>query len=87
MLFAIFLISVVALEVILRHDEKVERKSKRIPIPHTPLPDSSVHDASGVLTLAKAIEQHGRESQRPVRQSSLIVSSTDVTSAGSRPLK
>jgi hypothetical protein len=39
------------------------------------------------LTLAKAIEQHSRESQRPVRQSSLIVSSTDVTSAGSRPLK
>jgi hypothetical protein len=70
LLFVIFLVSVLVLEGILRHDEAVARKSKRLPTTQGPqdVPgmDAPRPGTSSVLTLAKAIEQHSREARRPI---------------------
>ena len=70
MLFVIFLVSVLVLEGILRHDEAVARKSKRLPTaqgpPDIPGMDTPSPGTSSVLTLAKAIEQHSREARRVI---------------------
>ena len=79
MLLAIFLVSVLALEVILRHDEVVEQKRKKALVPPTPSADCPPPDSAGVLILAQAIEQHSREAKRPVgtSQPASTVSSLD----------
>lgn len=71
MLFVIFLVSLLALEGILRHDEALARQSKRLPTsPAPPQRVSSLEasdtNTSSVLTLAKAIEQHSLEARRPI---------------------
>ncbi len=65
MLLVIFLVSVLALEAILRHDEVVERKLNKAPAPKTPPADYPAPHSAGVLILAQAIEQHSREAKRP----------------------
>jgi len=66
LLLAIFVVSVIALEVILRHDETIEQKMKKVTVRKTPA-DSSAPESTGVLILAQAIEQHSREARRPSR--------------------
>jgi len=71
LLLVIFLVSLLALEGILRHDEALARQSKRLPIPPAPPLRGSTTDASGmntssVLILANAIEQHSRGARRPI---------------------
>jgi hypothetical protein len=101
LLFIMFLISILVLEGILRHDEAKTRKIKQLPISQArPLPadsDGSSTGMSNVLTLAKAIERHSREARRPMApQPSRPVTSPDhsldpaitpVAPTGSRPLK
>ena len=79
MLLAIFVVSVLVLEAILRHDEVVERKRKEHSAPQFPPANGSVPDTAGVLILAQAIEQHSKEAKQPSRTSlpSYVVSSPD----------
>jgi hypothetical protein len=101
LLFLIFLVSILVLEAILRHDAAQTRRIKRLPTVQTPPlkpeVDAPNTDTSNVLTLAKAIEQHSREARRPMSpQSARATPSGDYSSdpavtpvapTGSRPLK
>ena len=68
MLLAIFLVSVFALEAILRHDEVVERKLKKAPLPAQP--EEAGAPNSDVRVLAQAINEHqpAKASQPPLIQ-------------------
>jgi hypothetical protein len=90
LLLAIFLVSVLALEAILRHDEEVERKRKKALIPPTRPTESSAPDSAGVLILAQAIEHHRQEAKRPAKtpQPAPATSSLDSSlQEASGPLK
>jgi hypothetical protein len=97
LLFLIFLVSILVLEGILRHDAAHIRKIKRLPPlkpqpgPLKPAMDEAGADTSNVLTLAKAIEQHSLEARRPVKpQLGRTLSSDPSTTpapVGSRPLE
>lgn len=70
LLFAIFLVSVLALEVILRHDEMVERKAKLLREAARTEPKNDVPhpnpDPAAVLALAKAVQEHDRKARQPI---------------------
>lgn len=58
MLISLFLISLVTLELILRHDEKVSKKeTRRI---EQPQPASAEEVTSGLLALSRQLETQGR---------------------------
>jgi hypothetical protein len=65
LIFIIFVISALVLEGILRRDEATAKNSKQTQTPQAPSMELPATDTSGVLVLAKAIEQHSQNAPRP----------------------
>ena len=66
MIFILFVISALVLEGILRRDEAATKTSKQTQTPPAPSMELPSTDTSGVLILAKAIEQHSQKAPQPI---------------------
>ena len=64
MIFIIFVVSVLVLEGILHQDEAAQKRAKQLHSALAPPVASPAPDPSSVLILAKAVEEHSRESKR-----------------------
>jgi hypothetical protein len=63
--FFMFVVSVLVLEGILSRDEAAQKQAKRFHSTQARLPEApSAPDPSSVLILAKAVEEHSRESKK-----------------------